>query len=279
MTTNVGSDQAGVLEQILRDLATLTIAQLKALWQQYKNEPEILAVLQTAVPEVVAPYTAAASEVTAQWYNELAPEAPFKAASLASPIAPEKIDGTIKWALYAPGKSDPLERLSGASTRWVYDASRETVVQNAETEVIGYVRHAQPDACAFCRLLCTRTETLYRSEKSALRVVGRGKEMTAEEKKMWDAGETRGSGGRFMAQGVKTRGKRQLGDKFHDFCRCTAVPVREGTIYVPPPYVADWTQEYNDAWDAVPDGTSYQDNGVLKAVLAQMRSANETNKR
>ena len=278
MTTPVGAQQANTLERILRDLATLTISQLKALWTRYKDEPEILQVLLAAVPEVVNPHAAAAASVTAQWYNELAPDIPFKATPLAVPVPAEQISGTVRWALYAPGKSDPLERLSGASKRWVYDASRETVAQNAEAEVIGYTRHAQPNACAFCRLLATRTD-LYRSSKSALSVVGRGKEMTAAEKKMWDAGETRAAGGRFMAQGVKTRGTRKLGQKYHDFCRCTAVPVREGTTYVPPAYVAEWTQEYQDAWDAVPDGTSYQNNGVLKAVLSNMRSANDTNKR
>lgn len=270
--------QANALNEILADLATLTVAQLAELWRRYWDSPEILTVLSSAVPLLVAPYTSAAATVTAQWYTELAPDLEFTAAP-AVDLPDEKIAGAVKWALYAPGKADPLSRLAGASKRWVYDASRETVVVNAQAETIGWVRHAQSDACAFCRLLATRTETLYRSQVSALNVVGRGKEMTDEERRLWSAGEDRGEGGEFIAQGVKTRGSRQLGDKYHDDCRCEAVPVREGTTYVPPAYVAEWTQEYHDAWDKMPEGTTYQENGVLKAVLSQMRSGSDTNKR
>lgn len=37
----------------------------------------------------------------------------------------------------------------------------------------------------------------------------------------------------------------------HDGCNCMAVPVREGTDWTPPAYVAEWEQQYADARDAV----------------------------
>jgi hypothetical protein len=138
------------------------------------------------------------------------------------------------------GGASPRDRLAGAAQKWVYDASRDTVVENADAEGVTWARHAQPGACAFCRLLATR-EDVYHSAKSATTVIGR-------------------AGG--------ARGTRKMGDKYHDFCRCKAVPVRAGTVYVPDAYVADWAQEYEDAA-----------GGPIKKVLAKMRAANETNKK
>lgn len=56
-------------------------------------------------------------------------------------------------------------------------------------------------------------------------------------------------------------------------CHCVAVEVRPGASYEPPAYVQDWKRSYQDAFDAVPDGTPYDaKNSVLKAVLSNMRS-------
>jgi hypothetical protein len=247
--TPLGSD-VDDLNGILTDLSILVVQQITQLWRQYGSDPDIGAILRAAIPELIAPFAQGAAEITAQWYNELSPSSDFTATPVVD-LPAEKIDGTVRWAAYAPGDTSPQDRLAGASQRWVYDASRDTVVENANTEGVTWARHAQPDACAFCRLLATK-EDYYSSKKSALTVVGR-------------------SGG--------ARGSRKLGEKYHDYCRCTAVPVRADTVYTPPAYVAEWAQEYEDAFEKVPNGTSYRGDAVLKATLKNMRDANETNKK
>ena len=51
--------------------------------------------------------------------------------------------------------------------------------------------------------------------------------------------------------------------KGHDLCHCIAVPVRGDNIYTPPDYVKQWTQDYNDARDAV--------GGNLNDIVNHMR--------
>ncbi len=131
-----------------------------------------------------------------------------------------------------------LSRLSGSVKRMVYDASRDTVVSNATQEGVRWVRVAQPDACAFCRMLATRS-AVYHSQALAL------------------------------------RGASPYSESYHDHCRCVAVPVRAGSVYTPPDYVQQWMQDYNDAVDATKKaGRSKGKNGAIdfKAVLSQMRS-------
>lgn len=240
------------LQSVLASLGVLTVQQLVSLFSSSATEG-FTGLLHAAVPDIVAQHAQAAATVTAQWYDELAPDLPFQATPVVD-LPPERIKKSVDWALRAPTKTlqpggtalqdappDPatsLTRLSGSAKRMVYDASRDTVVQNAAQEGVGWARHAQPDACAFCRILATRSgKNLYMSEHSAQFVVGRG---------------------------GKARGSRKLGDKYHDHCRCIAVPVRAGKVYIPPAATAQWQQDYEDARTAV--------GGNLKAILAHMRA-------
>lgn len=50
----------------------------------------------------------------------------------------------------------------------------------------------------------------------------------------------------------------------HDNCNCMAVPVREGTEWTPPDYVAEWQQKYNEARDEV--------GGNLNDIAAYIRA-------
>lgn len=52
----------------------------------------------------------------------------------------------------------------------------------------------------------------------------------------------------------------------HDNCNCLAVPVREGTEWTPPPYVAQWEQQYNEARAEV--------GGNLNDIAAYIRAQN-----
>ncbi|MFG1794139.1 hypothetical protein [Nocardia sp. NPDC049149] len=132
-----------------------------------------------------------------------------------------------------------LARLEGATQRYVTSAARDTITENADREGVRWVRHAQSDACAFCRMLASRGPE-YLTQESADVVVGR-----------------RG----------RPRGKRKLGEQYHDFCQCEPVAVRAGDSYTPPDYAADWELQYFKAVAEV--GNS----GNTKAILAAMRAA------
>lgn len=162
----ITSSQAGALQEILTDLAVLTVEQLFGLWRRYADSPEILAVLEAAVPEIVGQHATAAALVSAQWYDELA-DTDFTATPVVD-LPEERLNSTIRWALYAPGDADPIERLAGSSKRMVFDASRTTIIENANTEGVSWSRYASATACEFCRLLSTRG-AVYKSRQTALK--------------------------------------------------------------------------------------------------------------
>ncbi|MEU2106489.1 hypothetical protein [Nocardia sp. NPDC019255] len=132
-----------------------------------------------------------------------------------------------------------ISRLAGATQRYVTTAARDTVTANANAEGVRWARHAQPDACAFCRLLATRGPD-YLTKESAQFV-----------------GTTR------------VRGPRQEGELYHDDCGCVPVPVRAGDAYEPPDYVADWLEQYEEAYGVA--------DGDYRKILAAMRAAAKAN--
>ncbi|MGW6698849.1 VG15 protein [Nocardia sp. NPDC055049] len=140
---------------------------------------------------------------------------------------------------FAPGDEgtgSPLERLIGAGERHINNASRQTITENADEEGVRWARHAEPDACAFCRMLATRG-AIYLSEADASRVTGGADQ--------------------------RVRGNQKLGEAYHDRCNCMAVPDRPGSPYVPPDYVDGWIDEYEQAASST--------NGTTEAILREMR--------
>lgn len=132
-----------------------------------------------------------------------------------------------------------ISRLAGATQRYVTTAARDTITENADREGVRWARHAQPTACAFCRLLATRGPD-YLTEESA-QFVGAD----------------------------RTRGARSKGELYHDDCGCEPVPVRAGDSYEPPDYVEGWIAQYDDAYEAA--------GGDYKGILAAMRKAEKGN--
>lgn len=144
----------------------------------------------------------------------------------------------------SPQQARVIARLSGAVQRYVTTAARDTVTSNAEREGVRWMRDAQPDACAFCRMLATRgtigSDEGYLSEESAKFVVGR-----------------RG----------RERGSRKIGELYHDVCRCEPVAVRAGGSYDPPEHLIGWQEQYEKAVVAVGNSAD------TKAILREMRAA------
>jgi hypothetical protein len=261
-------------QYVLGQVTKLAAEQLTQLWNQAAalSDIDFAAFVTQAFPELVDPYAAMAADLAATWYDESPSTTNYTATSGPLPVA-EQLTSSAAWALGADGMQ-ALDRMQGTLQRAINDSARDTIVHNSYLEPKSrWVRHASANACEFCKMLATRTESgLYSSENAALRVVGRGKDFSTN----FDAEGNRKAGG--QAKGVKTRGARQLGEKYHDHCHCVAVEIRPGQSYTPPPYVEQWRSDYSKAFAAVPDGTPYDDqNSVLKAVLSEWRKLDSAN--
>lgn len=142
--------------------------------------------------------------------------------------------------------------LAVRSDRFAKWGGRETVMMSSEASGRVWRRVSDGDPCAFCAMLVARGGD-YTSERAALTVVGRGMEVSATIRP--DGRRKRGG----QAKGIKPRGSRGLGEKFHDNCGCAVVEV-----------IGGWTptaeeQRFIDL---------YEDNagGTPSEVLARMRA-------
>ncbi|KXF56150.1 hypothetical protein AXA44_02645 [Rhodococcus sp. SC4] len=239
--TTLPSERLETLDQ----LNTLAVRDLTEVWRGASSldPPAFREYITAAVPDVVDPYAAASGDLGAAWYAESAPDLDYHPSAFGMPPA-EKLAGSTSWALGASGDL-ALGRLAGVLQRAVFDANRETVIQNSRQESGStWARHASGTACAFCRMMATRG-AVYASQAAAVSVVGRG---------------------------PSTRGSQPMGHRYHDRCRCTAVEVRPGQQYIPPGYVEQWEQEYINAVRATSGAGKY---GAIdeKAVLAHMRAS------
>ena len=229
----------------LVDLTALTVRDLLALLRtaQGRDAQFIRDLLVEAYPEIVGQYANAAGLLTADWYESLPGDPTFRAA--AAPVLPERLEGTARWAagaIFTDGKVEEI--VAGSAKRHVFNASRETVIDNVEREGAIWVRHASANACPFCRMLATRG-AVYSSKSAATTVSGEsysGKDYAKAHRMRTDV-RAATAGNR---SGRKSQ-KQADGSRYHDNCRCMAVPIRSGDSYSPPDYVADWVQQYEQA--------------------------------
>ena len=218
-----------------------------------QDAARVAAVVRDRLPLLVATYTPAVSTVSADFYDVLRLDAEVEAAFAASVLAPpaaadlqESIGGWLT-PLFA-ATATPLTSETLATTldtivdTLVAATDQQTVEANvaADPAAPRYARHASAGACTFCAMLASRGPD-YVSEQSATRV-------------------------------VVGRGKRKLGEKYHEGCHCTAVPVWDKATYEEAPYVAQWREAYKDATRAVRGAEK-----PTKAVLAHMRQTLGTN--
>ena len=123
------------------------------------------------------------------------------------------------------------------------------MLANVESEPgARWARYASANACGFCRMIATRhvgdNATFYTSEQAAGGVVGRSPSLTLSDRRAiaaglmtreqamesrlryssWRAAKKAGkSVGDMKAR--RTRGTQDLGDRYHDNCRCLAQPI------------------------------------------------------
>lgn len=261
------AEHGQALQHILGDLSTLTTRDLVQLFNEHGDGERFPDLLRKVFGEIVRPYAHAAAVITARWYRELLPHSDFKPTPTVD-LPDARIDKTVDWAINARTAKrvpedliprDPVDvkvttpndvilgRVSGSSQRMINDASRTTVVRNAEKEGVKWARLASADACEFCRLMALRG-AVYNSYGVVEDNIGVKRLVV-------------------VGRNGRARGKRQIGESYHDCCRCVAVPVRKGTEWNPPDYVKDWADQYRDAKERAGGASD------LKAILAKWREA------
>lgn len=210
----------------LESLSTGALADLRALLSSLEGlAPErSRAILFEAFPEVFNPYAAAASDVSASFYEEVRDMADVRGS-----FAAETLDSveTDRWnALVGAGTQPRLleqgasnlmfQFLAGGLTSILSTMAADTIYGNAQNErvTVGFQRIPKPGCCGFCGMLASRG-AVYDSEESASKVVGRGVPV----------GKGRGKGVKGRGGGIKARGSREAGQSFHDHCKCKTVPV------------------------------------------------------
>lgn len=258
-------------QKVLEQLHTLATGDVVRLWRSASgadlDSRAFRALIVEAYPEIASQYASVAADLATEWYNASAPELAYQAApAAAAPV--EQYAANARYALTVPGPA-ALSQLSGALQRAVWNGARDTIEENVVSEGGSrWARYASATACAFCRVMSSRG-AVYSSVEAATSVVGRGKEMSASDRRARARGENRDDRHRFIAGGRRTRGTRELRSSYHNSCRCISVEVRPGRTYEPPSYTEQWHQDYIDASRAASPGAGA---GDLKNILSHMRA-------
>lgn len=249
-------------QRALQDLHRAGLREVNQLWGAASNlsSREFQALMLEAFPELALEYNSAAGDMALTWYEDSGRGLRFQPAAVEPPVIDRFVEST-RWALGAYGE-DGLARLGGVLQRALFDGARAAVVENARSERgATWARYASANACAFCALMATRG-AVYTTEGAA----------TAVGSDRWEA--YRRTGGRKFGteerrRRGRVRGARQVGDKYHDDCKCIAVEVRPGDSYEPPSYVEKW----EEAYVAASHDSRTGEYGVIdtKKVLAHMR--------
>lgn len=238
----------------LDSLSTAALADLRALLSSLEDlSPErSKAILFEAFPEVFNPYAAAASAVSASFYEEVRDLAGVKGSFGAETL--DSVD-TGRWnALVGAGTAPRMleqgasnlmfQFLAGGLTSILSTMAADTIYGNAQNErvTVGFQRIPKAGCCGFCGLLASRGAA-YSSEASASRVVGRGVPVE----------KTRGKRGG-QGKGIKARGSQAAGERFHDHCKCRTVQVYEDTAVEMRADADKYFESYAAARNKVSDG-------------------------
>lgn len=189
------------------------------------------AALLEFMPMLTEQYGAKAASIAADWYDELRLVARVPGvftSEVGGVIEARYVQSRVRFGashLHAGAYDQYLAFLQGAVTGWVTEAFSNTIQRNSyrDPNSVGWARKPEPGACKFCLMLASRG-AVYGSAGSAGSVQGRGSERYSFVTKR---GKVRERG-----EGTKARGGQALSSKYHDHCRCLAVPVWPQTSFV-----------------------------------------------
>lgn len=254
------------------------------------SDLDFAAYVADAFPDLAIGAHQLAADVSAALFEEDFPAITTPAVT-AAPPAVEQLKDSARWALGADGDKG-LDRLQGTLQRALLNGARETTVANAQANGMRWIRVAKPTACAFCRMLATRTtlaDDLYRSKEAALGVVGRSVNLSTADRRMiasgqmtreealarrdqmaltYQIGAKKGS-----PRGRRTRGSKPLGEKYHDHCDCDAKAIPVGVdpmevLYQEDPEYATTVDVWNTEYMKARDGAK---SGDTKKILSEWR--------
>lgn len=234
--------------QILEEINRLSQEDLVALFRrlQFEDPQALYEALRLGVPEVVAEYQAMAADTAAVFYeNTQGVGFDVGAVRAASVVDRDALESSIRWAVFSPASKNVLGRLSGVLQKHIMSGSRNYVLEQESFRRSGWYRHAQPGACAFCRMLATRSARDWRP------YTGVSAEFTGE--------------GNYARKG--DRALREQGEKFHDHCRCVPVLAED---YEVPSYVEKWDEEYERAAKLIKRSNGSRSD--FKGILSLMRA-------
>ena len=239
------------LSTTLGALSGAALADLQALVAAVEGmaPDKAKAILFEAFPDVFNPYAATVSDVSATFYEEVRAASGVKATFDAQAI---KTVPAGRWNALVGFGTQPasfeqgagalmFQLLSGGLTKTLTEVSADTIVGNAQQEsvLVGYQRVPSPGCCAFCGMLASRGV----SGGGSLQVMGRGVPVA----------QTKGKRGG-QGKGIRTRGTRAIGQDFHDFCKCSSVPVFESNYVQMQEDAERYYDSYRDAADKVDAG-------------------------
>lgn len=166
-----------------------------------------------------------------------------------APLDLDDLDGSVRTR--PPTAAEVGKRLDLKVSTLILRPGRDTITASVAADPARpyWVRRPGPGACAFCLMLAGRSTKQYRSAQSAGFVVGR----------------PRSARQIFNEEPIKTRGSREVGEKYHDNCGCVPEAVWPGED--PPFDQAPYQAMYAEAVAEVGDAKS------TAAILAAMRQA------
>lgn len=143
--------------RVLDELSRVATGDVVKLWRGASGlgSGEFRAIIEAGFPEIVTPYSSAAGELAADWYDQSAPELKYRATVGDLPDE-AALRSSAQWALGANGDA-ALVRLAGTLQRAIWMTNRDTLVGNVRAEKgAAWARSVSADSCAFCALLATR---------------------------------------------------------------------------------------------------------------------------
>ena len=245
------------LRRQVQDLVTLGVRDLTTLLRTLRGEnpAEVAGLLAEMLSPLADPYAAQIGELSADFYMaDRATQGVTTAMQPPAPVLPEpdRLAALARWGvgplfLETPDHSLVASRLAGGLTGILGDVQRDTTIRFAEEDPaeVRYQRMPQAGCCAFCAMLASRG-AVYSSEAAATGVVGRGVPVSKT------TGRRGGQG-----KGIRARGSRGMGEKFHDFCRCVGVAVHAGRRQQMDARAEEYFEAYAEARAKVDERVDY----------------------
>jgi hypothetical protein len=110
--------------------------------------------LVTDLPEMLGVYVQSAALLAADWYNSQDEESSYFAFPIDG-IEDVRLENLAGWVHRGPQR--PENRIRSAAQSIVFDAARNTILLNAQTEGVAIARHEEAAACNDCLVRATLT--------------------------------------------------------------------------------------------------------------------------